>query len=42
MGADDVKIGCRPRKDPSNPDARKGKQGQSTKGTVNLAPRTGG
>jgi hypothetical protein len=29
--ADDVKIGGKPRKDPANPDARKGMQGQSTK-----------
>lgn len=29
--ADDVKIGGKPRKDPSNPAARKGKQGHTTK-----------
>jgi hypothetical protein len=32
--ADDVKIGGKPRKDPSNPAARKGKQGHTTKKPV--------
>lgn len=43
--ADDVKIGGKPRRDPSNPDARKGKQGDSAKRpalVVVARPRDGG
>ncbi len=42
--ADDVKIGGKPRKDPANPDARKGMQGHSTKRPALVAverPRDG-